>query len=152
MITLGSAGVLAPGRWLWLRALAWMVALMVAMVVLYNAAARGSAIAMAPGVAEPAAWVKLTGAVVGVAAILLAYRLAVGWAERRAVPELGLRGAGREATLGAAIGAGLIAAIVGIQWAAGWVTVAPRVQIAEQRAARGKRLHTDVPIRHALRY
>ena len=125
-VELGSAGVLAEGRWLWLRALGWLAVLTVAVVVAYNAAARVVVLALAAGAAEPPDAVRLAGALAGVLVILLLYFLAVRWGERRGASELALRGAGREVALGAAIGAGLIAAIVGVQWATGWVSVTPR--------------------------
>ena len=36
---IGSAGVLTPGRWRWLRALGWMAVLCVAIVLVFNAIA-----------------------------------------------------------------------------------------------------------------
>ena len=126
MVALGSAGILVPGRWLRLRALAWLVLLTVATVVLYNAAARGLTLGLAGDVADAAPGIKLAGAVAGVAAILAFYRCAVGWAERREVTELGLRGAGKDIALGLALGTGLVAAVIAIQWTAGWVAITAR--------------------------
>ena len=40
MVAIGSAGVLAPGKWRWLRALGWMAALCVGIVIGYNAVAK----------------------------------------------------------------------------------------------------------------
>jgi membrane protease YdiL (CAAX protease family) len=69
---------------------------------------------------------KLVGAVAGSLAILIVYGAAVGWAERRTVAELDLRPAARELLLGILTGAVAIAAIIAIQWLAGWVTIEPR--------------------------
>jgi len=42
MVVIGSAGVLAPGKWRWLRALAWLAALCVAAVAMFNLVAKAA--------------------------------------------------------------------------------------------------------------
>lgn len=118
MVVIGSAGVLAPGKWRWLRALAWMVALSVLMVLGFNAVARGAMMLLGDGAGE-----KLTVAVAGALAILLIYWTAVRFGERRVVGELGLRHAATDLLLGLAVGAGVLTTIVGILWAFGWVAI-----------------------------
>lgn len=125
-VELGSGGVLATGRWLKVRALAWMMALTIITVVLYNATTRGVVLVFAEEGTGPTDGLRLAAAVAGVLAILLFYGMAVRWGERRAPGELSWRGAGRDIALGMALGAALIALVVAVQWAAGWVTVTPR--------------------------
>ncbi len=125
MVVIGSAGVLAPGRWRWLRALGWLVALTVAIVVGFNAVARATLLLLGSA-SDATAGDKLVAAIIGSLAILAIYRLAVGFGERRAVPELGLREAATDLPLGLAVGAAVVAAIVGLLWVFGWVVVEPR--------------------------
>ena len=122
MVVIGSAGVLSPGRWRWLRALGWMVALTAAIVIGFNAVARATLL-MLGSVDDAGAGDKLMAAIAGSIAILLIYRLAAGFGERRAVPELGLRQAPADLLLGLAIGAAVLSAIVGALWAFGWVVI-----------------------------
>ena len=118
MVVIGSTGVLAPGKWRWLRALAWMVAVSVLIVLGFNAVARGTMMLLGDGAGE-----KLTAAVAGALAILLIYWTAVRFGERRVVGELGLRYAATDLLLGLAVGAGVLTTIVGILWAFGWVAI-----------------------------
>lgn len=125
MVIIGSAGVLAPGKWRWLRTLGWMVALTIAMVVGFNAVARATMLLLGP-VRGTADVDRLVAAIAGSIAILLIYRLAAGSAERRAVPELGLRHGPTGLLLGLAVGAAVLSAIVGVLWAFGWVIIEPK--------------------------
>ena len=125
MVVIGSAGVLAPGKWRWLRALGWMVALTVAIVLCFNAAARGTLLLLGSA-GDPTAGDKLVAAIAGSITILLIYRAAIGLGERRAVAELGLRHGPRDLILGIAIGAALLAAIIGLLWVFGWVVIETR--------------------------
>lgn len=122
MVAIGSAGVLAPGKWRWLRAMGWLVALTVALVVSYNAVARATLLLLgAEGPGE-----RLAAAIAGSLAILVIYRLAARFGERRPVPELGLRKAATDLPLGLAVGAAIVAAIIGLLWQFGWVIIEPR--------------------------
>ena len=122
MVVIGSAGVLAPGKLRWLKAVGWMVALCVAIIALFNAVARATLWLTTSGQAETAGD-KLVAALAGSLAILLIYRVAVGFGERRTVPELSLRRAPLDLLLGLAIGFALVAAIVGLLWLFGWVSI-----------------------------
>lgn len=122
MVVIGSAGVLAPGRLRWLRALGWMMALCVAIVAGFNAVARAMLWLVSSGDGASAGQ-KLVAATVGSLAILAIYRVAVGFGERRAVPELGLRRAPLDLSLGLTIGLVLVAAIVGLLWAFSWASI-----------------------------
>lgn len=125
MVVIGSAGVLAPGKWRWLRALGWMFALCVAIVAGFNAVAKGTLLLLGSG-GEAAAGDKLIAAIAGSIAILVIYRLIVGFGEKRAVPELGLRKAVPDLLVGLAVGAGILSLIIGILWAFGWAMIEPQ--------------------------
>ena len=102
-IELGDRGVLAPGRWRWARALAWMVALMVAMFALSGP--------------PPPMLAKLTGLPQGLAVLVsdlvlpvvvyLVYAGLVRWAERRSPGELSLRSLPLDLAVGILIGLGM---------------------------------------------
>jgi membrane protease YdiL (CAAX protease family) len=125
MVAIGSAGVLAPGKWRWLRALGWMAALCVGIVIGYNAVAKAVLwLLTLHHQAHPAD--RLLAAIAGSAAILLLYAAAVRWGERRTVSELDLRPAPRELLVGMVTGGAAIAAVIAIQWFAGWVVIGPR--------------------------
>lgn len=123
MMVLGSAGVLAGGKWRPLRALIWLAFLCVLIVIAYNGVARGALLLRFPSTSEAPAVDRLFAAVLGSAALLAAYWVAVRLGERRQVPELDLRRAPFEMLVGLAIGAALMTAIVGVLWAFGWVTI-----------------------------
>jgi membrane protease YdiL (CAAX protease family) len=122
MVAIGSAGVLAPGKWRWLRAVGWMVALTVAVVATFNIAVKATHLALGSAT-EASPSEDLAAAVVGCGAILVLYRLLVGFAERRPVPELRLAKAPIDLLLGIAVGAAVLSLIVALLWAFGWVTI-----------------------------
>ena len=125
MVAIGSAGVLAPGKWRWLRALGWMAALCVGIVIAYNAVAKAVLwLLTLEHQAHPAD--RLVAAIAGSTAVLLLYAAAVRWGERRTVAELDLRPAPRELVVGMLAGGAAIAAVIAIQWLAGWVVIGPR--------------------------
>jgi membrane protease YdiL (CAAX protease family) len=133
MVAIGSAGALAPGKWRWLRSLGWLIALCVAIVALFNAVAKAALWLAVRGGGDqlvsagtPPAVYKLVAAIAGVLALLAAYWAAVRFGERRAVPEIGLRDAPLELSLGLGVGGALLGAIVGAQWLFGWVIIEPR--------------------------
>jgi uncharacterized protein len=125
MIVIGKSGVLAPGGLRWIRSLGWMAALSIAIVVGFNASVRAT-IWLLGSSGEGPAGDKLLAAIVGVIAVLFIYRLAVGFGERRSVPELVLRRAPFDLLFGAVIGAAIIASIVAVLWAFGWVVIDSR--------------------------
>jgi len=134
MAVIGSTGVLAAGRWRWLRALAWLAGLCVATVALFNLVAKATLWLMVradgihPTATSPApASFRLVAAIAGSSALVATYWGAVRLGERRGVPELDLRRAPINLALGLGIGAALLTAIVGLQWLFGWVIIEPRV-------------------------
>ena len=116
MVVIGSTGVLAPGQWRWLRALGWMLALCVVIVVGFNAVAKGAVMLLGDDAGD-----KALAAIVGALAILVIYWAAVRFGERRNVDELGMRLP--DLLLGLAVGAGVMATIVGLLWAFCWVSI-----------------------------
>lgn len=139
-IALGNRGWLAPGRLRWAKALAWLAVLAVLCIIAFNVTAdaslRLSALIMGEAftsrASSPAA-ARLIAICVGAAAMLAAYAFAVSFVERRTVTELGLLQLVPEIAAGLMIGGLLIAAIIGLMWVAGWVTItaAPVTKIAE---------------------
>jgi membrane protease YdiL (CAAX protease family) len=125
MVVVGSAGVLAPGKWRWLRALAWLAALCVAVVLTYNLVAKGALWALTLRT-QPSDADRLVAAIAGCVVILVAYGAAVRLGERRTAVELALPPAPRDLVLGMLIGGGAIAAVIGIQWLGGWVVIEAR--------------------------
>lgn len=126
MVMIGSAGVLTPGKWRWLRTLGWLAFLCVLVIAIFNAVAKGVLLlitaTLPPAAASPDAC-KLAAGMLGSAALILAYWGAVRLGERRHVPELNLRSAPSDLLLGLGIGAVLMAAIVDTLWLFGWASV-----------------------------
>lgn len=114
MIVLGDSGLLRPGRWRWLAALGWMVALFFAMSFL-----------LFPG------WLPVAPAfrdAVRIGSVVVAYAiyaLAVRHGERRAPAEIALRPLLPELVAGIAIGAGMFALVFAGLRLLGAYTLAP---------------------------
>jgi membrane protease YdiL (CAAX protease family) len=125
MVVIGSAGILAPGRWRPLRAFGWMLALCVLLVVAFNLVAK-AALWLLRLLSGTDSVERLLAAVAGSVAVLLMYGFAVAWCERRDVPELELGRAPKDLLFGMAIGAGAIAAVIGVQWIFGWIVIDSR--------------------------
>jgi membrane protease YdiL (CAAX protease family) len=127
---LRSDGWLHSGRWLWARALAWLVVLAVISVVAFNLATHlilRAAVALSgdiftTGAAAPLA-VRFVAAVIGCAVMIAVYAAAVRLVERRPVEELDRTPILIELGYGLLIGGALIGAIVAVNWAAGWVDI-----------------------------
>lgn len=139
-IMLGNEGWLAPGRFRWVKALAWLCVLAVLCIVAFNVAADASLrlSALISGEiftsrANAAPGARLTAVIIGSVAMLVTYALAVGFVERRKIPELGLRHVIPDLAIGVAIGGLLITVIIGSMWGAGWVSIleTPVTKIAE---------------------
>ena len=139
-VELGNAGVLRPGRLRWLRALGWMAALAVLAVLTFNVAADSilRIAALARGThfttrAAAPADARLAAVIVASIAMLAVYGLAVRLGERRSPRELALAPFVPEALGGLAIGAAIMAAIIGALAIAGMVTIeaVPVSRIAE---------------------
>jgi membrane protease YdiL (CAAX protease family) len=132
-IILGSDRVLAPGRFLWLRALGWGLALFV-LVLLAGVAAALAVAGIGAGVTGQPLLTLLSPAtptgefayVAMVPATLAAYVVLVRFGERRAVAELAWPPAARELAIGLAIGAAMMALAVLLLRLAGAVTLVPR--------------------------
>lgn len=125
MVTIGSAGVLAPGKWRPLRALGWIVLLCITIVLAFNAVAKATLWLLGPATGAELALSKLVAGIAGSIALVAVYAAAVRFGEKRSVPELDLRRAVPELLVGLVLGAVLMTAIVGILWTFGWVTIAP---------------------------
>ena len=125
MVTIGSAGVLAPGKWRPLRALGWIVLLCITIVLAFNAVAKATLWLLGPATGAELALSKLVAGIAGSIALVAVYGAAVRFGEKRSVPELDLRRAVPELLVGLVLGAVLMTAIVGILWTFGWVTIAP---------------------------
>lgn len=100
-IELGDAGVLRPGKWRWLRAIAWMVALFVACLAALALQALARTGSHADG-----ALVRVV-AIVSVVIAYLVYVALVRWGERRWPDELALRPLPRELAIGLTVGLGM---------------------------------------------
>lgn len=123
MVTIGSAGILAPGSFLRPRAMAWMVLLAVGLLFFMTFFDR---LVRRPFGEDPSDPIKLGASIIASVAVLALYRFTVGYAEKRQVPELALAPLPRDLSLGLAVGGGMLALIVGLQWAFGWVTIETR--------------------------
>lgn len=118
--------MLAPGKYRWLRAVGWMIALAAALVIAFNAVARACLWLLAGDPGTASATDKLVAACAGAVAIIILYWIAVRVGERRRVAELSLRQLPVELLLGSAIGAALIGLIIGLLWLSGWVVIEPQ--------------------------
>ena len=131
-IALGRAGLLKPGRFRWARALAWLVVLAVLCILAFNVAADSSLRVSALLSGQPFVdrahaphMARLIAVIAGSIGMLAVYALAVRLGERRTPGEISLWRFAPDLIIGVLIGGALIAMIVGIMWAAHWVTVAP---------------------------
>lgn len=132
-VILGHDRILAPGPWRWLRALLWGIGLFILVSAAFAFAAwftlAGLLIATGHKASELAGGlhgppiIGFAGMVVGSAAALGAYAGLVRAAESRRPAELAARPAARELAAGLALGGSMMAAVVLILWAGGWVTI-----------------------------
>lgn len=112
---LGERRVLHPGRWRWLRAVAWLV-----LVFFLTAAAFGLPLQAAVDLLPPEnAALQLAGLVVACAAALGSYALAVRWGEGRWAAELAVRPALPGLAAGAVLGLSMMAVLMGVLVATG---------------------------------
>jgi membrane protease YdiL (CAAX protease family) len=99
-VQLGERRVLHSGRWLWLRALGWLVLLFFLTAAAFGLPLQGAVDLLRPGNAA----LQLVGLLVAAAAALSCYGLAVRLGEGRGASELALRPALPGLAIGAAIG------------------------------------------------
>ncbi len=140
LVELGSERWLKPGRYRWLRALAFLAVLAVACILAFNLAADATLRLAAMLAGEPfttraaaPSGARLSAVLVGSAGMLGTYALAVRLGEGRAAREIDPKRAPRELALGIAIGGAIMAIIIGVMWSAGWVVIsaAPITGVAE---------------------
>ena len=118
-VELGHDGVLAPGRWRWLRALGWMVAVLVAVILAWGVPIAALAAAgLGRTVAENAALLSDVLAI-------LAYAAMVRWGERRVPGELSLRALPVDLIVGLLIGLGMFTLVFTSLRLVGVYTLAP---------------------------
>lgn len=110
-------GVLRSGRLLWLRGLAWMIALLAVLVAILSLQSITHTVFPDPGVTVAMAFVVTTLA-------YLAYALLVRWGERRAPSELSLRFLLRDLVLGVLVGTLLFSTAFAVLWGSGAYVVA----------------------------
>lgn len=114
-IQLGERRVLHPGRWRWLRAVAWLV-----LVFFLTAAAFGLPLQAAVDLLPPGnGTLQLAGLVVACAAALGSYALAVRLGEGRGAAELAVRPALPGLAVGAVLGLAMMAVLMGVLVATG---------------------------------
>ncbi len=107
-VELGTARVLRPGWWLWLRATAWLLLLFFATGLAFGLPLQWAADRL-PGTDG---W-QLAGIVGACASALAVYALAVRAGEARWPRELALRAAARDLTAGVLLGLVMMAALMG---------------------------------------
>jgi membrane protease YdiL (CAAX protease family) len=133
-VILGNARILAPGRWRWLRALLWAIAIFVLLVLAFVIVVQLGAdgLLMATGHPTPALGkpihgppaIGFAGFALGSLAALGAYAGLVRLGERRTATELALVSAPRELAAGLLLGAGMMAVTILLLWGGSWVVVA----------------------------
>ena len=77
MVAIGSAGVLAPGKWRWVRALAWMLGLCALIVIGFKCRRQRHGFGCSLRAKDAAPGDRLLAAIAGSLAVLIIYRLAV---------------------------------------------------------------------------
>jgi membrane protease YdiL (CAAX protease family) len=130
-VELGNRRILAPGRWLWLRAIAWAVGLFVLVTLLSGLAAFAANFAAAGGnaralVLNPTHTAGQIGLVVMALSALAAYAGLVRLCEDRRPSELALRPAAIELPAGLLIGAVMMGVTILLLRLAGAITLGPR--------------------------
>jgi len=133
LVELGERRVLHPGPLRWLRALGWMLACFVAVVLMYVIGYLITLLvtsAFVPGVhviPKPTAppLVEIAASVVGAASVLTGYPALVRLGEGRPASELEWRRALPEIGIGLALGAMLMLGAGLVLWATGWAHYVP---------------------------
>lgn len=134
-VVLGNAKILKPGKLRWLRAIGWLIAMVVAVALIFSiVTALGFGIAAGllgqpfspAALREPGGVAAAFGYALGVVGAYAIYALMVYLGEQRRPSELAPRPMIPELVAGLAVGAGMMAIAVTIMGLAGWVTVAPQ--------------------------
>jgi len=109
-VQLGQRRMLHPGRWRWLRALSWLVALFFLTALAFGLPLQWAADHLSPGNAP----LQLTGVIGSCVLALTCYGLAVRLGEGRAAGELALRPAPAELVTGGLLGLAMMTVLMGI--------------------------------------
>lgn len=125
-IVLGENGILQPGRWRWLRSLAWMIALF-ALVLIAVGPGMAALRAILPAGEPHVAFVA--NIVSGLVAVTV-YAVAVRFGEKRRPGELAIAAAPAQLAAGLALGAAMLAAVMAILaafdlYTIDWIGAAP---------------------------
>lgn len=118
-LALGDAGVLAAGRWRWLRALGWAAAMLAVLVLILSSQAFARKL-----IAGPHALI-VTIALGSVVVAYAAYAALVRFGERRRVSELSIAHLPRDLGMGLLIGIGMFALVFASLRLIGVYTLAP---------------------------
>ena len=108
-VDLGHRRVVRPGRWLWLRALSWLVFLFFVTAGAFGVPLQWAVDRLPAGNAA----LQFTGVVVACAAALACYAVAVGLGEGRRIRELAAGPAGREFVAGSLLGLVMMGLLMG---------------------------------------
>lgn len=119
VLALGEAGVLAPGRWRWARAIGWMAVMLVAMMPILSAQRLAATWIDGPH------WVLVGIALASLVGAYAAYYALVRFGERRRVSELAPGALPRDLALGLLIGLGMFTLVFASLRLAGVYTLAP---------------------------
>jgi len=142
LVELGDRRVLHPGPLRWLRALGWMLACALAVVLMYVigylitlliTSAFVPGVHIIPKVTAPPL-VEIAASVVGAAAVLTGYPALVRLGEGRPASELDWSKALPELGIGLALGASLMLATGLVLWITGWAHYAPSAITGGSRA------------------
>jgi membrane protease YdiL (CAAX protease family) len=129
-VELGRRGVLHPGKLRWLRALGWMIALAILVILAFGGTDR---VGLFVGlqlthhgnlkIGQAPAGLGLIATLVSVFVCLSAYAAAVRYGENRRLSELALRPLLPELAIGILMGAAIMVVTIGLLWALGAVTI-----------------------------
>ncbi len=117
-LVLGSLGVLRPGKLAWLRALAWMLALLVVLVAILSLQSVVRSIFPDPNL-------TLAMAFLCTALAYASYYRLVCWGEQRHPSELALGPLARDYAVGVLAGSCLISLLMGCLWLSGLYAIRP---------------------------
>ncbi|MBB4097944.1 CPBP family intramembrane glutamic endopeptidase [Sphingomonas kyeonggiensis] len=117
-LELGSEGILRPGKFGWLRSIAWMIALLVALIFVISLQSIVRSI-------FPNPQVTLAMAFVCTALAYASYYFLVRWGEHRIPGELSLRNFPVDYLVGLLAGGSLVLIVMGVLWGCGAYQIRP---------------------------